>query len=458
MPRKPERARHRGRGVRPQGLPPVASESATPLKYRVEALGAGGDGLGYALGYALSAEAPTSPVFIPFTAPGDEVLARPVGRDRAALVEILTAAPDRVTPPCSLFGTCGGCALQHLSPAWLLDWKVSAVLSGLRRAGQDALPEADAFQTPPASRRRADLAVRRSADGIALGLHRRGGDVVDMTECHLLRPEIVAVLPALRALLGGLDLLRREADLVVNLLDSGLDFLVASDGAPSTADRVKLADFCRRHGILRFAWRVRGRQDAPETLARLAPSVIGFAGIPVDVPPGAFLQASAEGEAAIRDAVLAALPPAPGRKARIVELYAGCGTLTFPLAAHARVEAFEGHPGALAALIRASAGQRVDGFLRDLERQPVEAKELGAALAVVLDPPHTGAGLQMTQILDGKPPVVVYVSCNPRVLFRDAALLFKAGYRLDAVSVVDQFLWSAETEIVCRFSRKPTRS
>ena len=402
-------------------------------------------------------DAPSSPVFIPYTAPGDEVLASLTDNNRARLEDIVVPAPERVKPPCTLFGTCGGCSLQHIDPAWILDWKKTETASGFRKAGVTDLPDIKAFQTPPASRRRADLAVRRAHDGLVLGLHRRGGDVVDLTACHLLHPTIVALLPALRLMLGRLDLLRREADLVINLLDTGPDLLLVSDREPSTADRTKLADFCRDHGIPRLAWNTKGATTAPETLVRLTTPAIVFGDVSIEPPPGAFLQATREGEAAIRDAMLAALPSSPGRKAKIVELYAGCGTLTVPLAAHARVEAFEGHPGAVAALAKATAGQRVSAHLRDLNRQPVEAKELASAFAVVLDPPHAGAGLQMTHILDGKPETVIYVSCNPRILFRDTALLLQAGYTVDAITVIDQFLWSAETEIVCRFSRKQSR-
>lgn len=381
-----------------------------------------------------------------------------VSTDRAIVEELLVPAPERVTPPCDLFGVCGGCALQHLSPAWILEWKKSEIATGFLKAGVTDLPEIRAFQTPPATRRRADLAARRTHNGVTLGLHQRGGAVIDLTECALLHPAIVSLLPALRGMLERLDLFRREADLLVNLLDSGPDLLLASDGVPSTADRTKLADFCRSHGISGLAWKPKESLDKSETLVRLAPATVAFGDVRVEPPPGAFLQASREGEGAIRDAVIEALPPSPGRKSKIIELYAGCGTLTFPLSAHARVEAFEGHPDAVQALSRAAVGQRIDVSLRDLNRQPVEAKTLSTALAVVLDPPHAGAGLQMTQILDGKPAALIYVSCNPRILFRDTALLLKAGYRVDSVMVIDQFLWSAETEVVCRFSRKRQRT
>ncbi|MFT8895591.1 MAG: class I SAM-dependent RNA methyltransferase [Acetobacter sp.] len=443
------KAEGRGRRRPHSRQTPAPAIDPTPRRYRIEALGVSGDGIGRLTDAGVQQ---ATPVFIPYTAPGDEVLARSTGKDRATIQEICVAAPERVTPPCSLFGTCGGCSLQHLAPEWILKWKTTEVLTGLHRAGAVDLPPAASFQTPPASRRRADLAAKRKHDGVILGLHRRGGDVVDLTECSLLHPDIVRLLPALRTAMERLDLFRREADLVINLLDSGPDLLLASDALPSTADRTKLAAFCKSHRISRLCWKEKAAQENPEILVQLAPSAIAFDGVTTEPPSGAFLQASREGETAIRTAVLDALPPSTGRKAKIIELYAGCGTLTFGLSTHARVEAYEGHPGAVEALTRASAGRNIAPHLRDLNKQPVEAKELSSALAVVLDPPHAGAGLQMDGILDARPGVIIYVSCNPRILYRDTERLLKAGYRIDALTIIDQFLWSAETEVVCRFS------
>lgn len=439
---------------RPKGSGPrIRDPEAPALLFQVERLGNGGDGAARPVDPAQG----TDVVFIPLTAPGDRVLARPTRRGWAVLQEVVTPSPLRTTPPCSLFGICGGCTLQHLPEAWVLDWKTARILDGLTHAGANDLPIPVVTHSAPGTRRRADLALRRRSESVTIGLHRRGGDPVDLTECHLLHPDILALLAPLRPLLTRLELLRRDGDLLINLLDSGPDLLLASDRTPSSVDRTQLAAFARQHGIARIAWRPAGRPDDVETLVQTGPPHIAFAGVTVTPPPDAFLQATRAGEAAISAAVTAALPPAPGRRAHVVELYAGCGTLTFPLAEHVRVEAFEGHAAALQALKQAATGHRVDAHVRDLNRQPVEARILSAALAVVLDPPYAGAGLQMTQILDACPDTIIYVSCNPAVLFRDAALLCAKGYRIDALTVIDQFLWSAEVETVCRFSRRKIR-
>jgi 23S rRNA (uracil1939-C5)-methyltransferase len=152
-------------------------------------------------------------------------------------------------------------------------------------------------------------------------------------------------------------------------------------------------------------------------------------------------------------AVLSAVPGKLTGKSRAVELFAGCGTISFPLAARLRVQAFEGDAAAAASVRRAQAGSRVEMTQRDLVRQPVSAKELSGAAMVVLDPPYAGAPMQMEAIAASGVPRVVYVSCNPGALGRDAAVLRKAGYGLGAVTAIDQFLWSAQVECVVVFGK-----
>jgi 23S rRNA (uracil1939-C5)-methyltransferase len=148
---------------------------------------------------------------------------------------------------------------------------------------------------------------------------------------------------------------------------------------------------------------------------------------------------------------MAAMPT----RGRIAELYAGCGTLTFALARAERVAAWEGDADAVAALASASHQAGLAGRItvtrRDLARQPLMAKELAGFAALVLDPPYAGSAEQMGAIAAAQVPVVVYVSCNPAALARDAAELARAGYRLDSATPVDQFLWSSRLESVSVF-------
>jgi len=245
--------------------------------------------------------------------------------------------------------------------------------------------------------------------------------------------------------------MRRHAELTANLLDAGPDLLIRADGDATAADRTKLAVFASQHGINRISW-AKGAGGMPETALLLSTPSISFAGTEVNPPPGAFLQASVDGEAAIVAAMLAGLPRLAPR-ARIVELYAGIGTLSFPLAGHAAVHAFEGSPEAAAALRRAAGGTCVQATHRDLTRQPLQPAEFAGTAAVVLDPPFAGAPLQMPGIAAARVPTVIYVSCNPAALARDAAVLHQAGYKLEQATPIDQFLWSSQVEAVCVFRK-----
>jgi 23S rRNA (uracil1939-C5)-methyltransferase len=427
----------------PEQQRPPPARAVDSIEFLIRDLGADGDGA------ASGRDGQT--VHVARTLPGERILATPSGTHRAILDEILAASPDRALAPCPHFSQCGGCALQHWADQPYADWKRRLVVHALERAGFADPTVAPLLRTEPGTRRRLDFAARRGPAGITLGLHApHSQGVIDIHTCLVLHPALAALLGPLRALLSSLAGLRRQAEVTANLLDTGPDLLIRADAEANATDRTKLASFAARHGIGRIAWAI-GANGDPEIVALLSPPSISFAGTLVTPPPGAFLQASREGEAAIVAAMLAGLPRLKPR-ARVVELFAGVGTLSFPLAAHAVVHAFEGDPAAAAALRRAAGGTRVQATHRDLTRQPLQAAEFADAAAVVLDPPFAGAKLQMPNIAAASVPAVIYVSCNPAALARDAAVLRQAGYRLAVATPVDQFVWSAQVEAVCVFN------
>ena len=422
--------------------PPLAVE---PVPCTVASVGLDGDGV------ALLPDGTT--LYLPVTLPGEQVRAVPNARRGTGLTgpfELLDASPDRVEAPCPHFPECGGCTVQHWADAPYADWKAGLVAQALRRAGFEAAPDA-VSRTPPLARRRMDLGIRRAPGaGVLVGLHRpRLEKIVDLHTCLVLHPALFALVAPLRVLMGRLRCFRREASAVVNLLDTGPDLLLRSDAALETNDRTLLAGFAQEHGLARVCW-AQGDGE-PETACSLRPAHLVLSGAAVSPAPGAFLQASPQGEAAIVAAVLAGLPAKLKPKARIVELFAGYGTLSLPLAAHGRVVAYEGDEAACLALRKASGG-RIEVVRRDLQRQPPQLRELGGAACVVLDPPWTGAGATMAPLVAAKVARVIYVSCNPVVLGRDAVALKAAGYRLLSVSVIDQFLWSSRVEAVAVFA------
>ena len=270
--------------------------------------------------------------------------------------------------------------------------------------------------------------------------------------CLVLEPALVALIAALRRVLPGVAGLRRAGSAVVNRLESGIDLLLRTDGPLLATDRTKLTALARDAGLCRISWAL--NDGPPEPACQLIPPQATLAGVTVAPPPGAFLQASAVAEAAITAAVLAGLPDKFVGKARIVELFAGCGTLTFALAERARVVAYEGDRGAYEALRKAMAGRRIEAVQRDLARQPLNVKELAGAAAIVLDPPFPGALAQMPGIAGSGAARIIYVSCNPGALARDAKALHQAGYQVLTATPVDQFLWSAQVESVVVFGRR----
>ena len=414
---------------------------------RVDALGADADGIATLSG--------GDPLYLADALPGELVQPGPLtrrGDGWTADAVILEPSPDRQTPPCPHFGPCGGCAIQHLADPAYAAWKLSLLSDALRRLGHtDALPPL--ARTPPGDRRRVDLAIRRHGGAVRLGLHRRRSpEIVDMQACPVLHPALFALVEALRPVLRALSGLRREGSAVINLLDSGPDLLLRTDAALTAQDRTRLTALAHQLSLPRISWAL-GPRGLPEPACLLRPAITAFCGHPTAVPPGAFLQASAAGEAAIRAAVLAALPaalPQLPAKARVVELFAGCGTLTHALSRHARIDAYEGDPVAVQAL-RTARNPRVVAIQRDLARQPLRPTELQTAACVVLDPPWAGASAQMPALAASRRPLI-YVSCNPAALLRDGLVLASAGYQVAKAAAIDQFLWSARVEAVVAFT------
>lgn len=359
--------------------------------------------------------------------------------------------PQETVPAvCRHFGVCGGCTEQHVPPALYTEAKRARLVTALASAGFPDAPIADMLVLPMGTRRRVDFAALRHGGAIRFGFHAaRSRDVVDIAECPLAVPSIAALIAPLRELLGRLAGFRKSGGARINALDDGLDVSITLDAEPTAADRSWLVAFAREHALLRISL-------GEEPVLVLRDPSIDLAGLTLLPPPGAFLQPTVAGEAAIRAAVIAGLPTKLTRKSRIVELYAGIGTLTGALASHARVHAVEGSKPACAALDHAARTAGLTGRItiepRDLARRPVTTKELSGAAAIVLDPPFDGAGPQLRAIADSKVPLIIYVSCNPEALTRESPTLRRAGYRVLAATPIDQFPASIHLESVVVFS------
>ncbi|MCK8484445.1 class I SAM-dependent RNA methyltransferase [Aliiroseovarius sp. S2029] len=385
------------------------------------------------------------PVFAPRCLPG-EVVTGEIEEGRITAPRIVTPSADRVKAPCPHYNACGGCALLHASDPFVADWKVDVVRTALAAHGLS--PEFRPIVTsPPRSRRRAVLSARRGKKGAIVGFHgRRSDTITEISQCHLLHPDILAALPNLAALamLGA----SRKGELSINVVHSvaGLDVSV-TDGKPLDRElETDLALALNKFGFARLTWN-------GEIIATETPPEQTFGVAAVVPPPGAFLQATREGEAALLDAVREIV----GKASSVIDLFAGCGTFALPLAQSAEVHAVEGLAAMTDALTlgwrRTQGLRRVTTETRDLFRNPMMADDLARFDAAVIDPPRAGAEAQVAALAASGIKCIAMVSCNAQTFARDAKTLVDAGYELNWVQVVDQFRWSTHTEQVASFSR-----
>ena len=401
----------------------------------------GGEGDGIAAG----------PAFVPFTLPGERVRATGSG-ERRELLEVLEPSPQRIAPVCPHFGICGGCALQHWAHEPYLAWKVERLVGTLARQQIETEVLAP-FAAGPATRRRVALHARRgSREAARLGYKaRKSWDLVDIAVCPISDPAIQAAIPALKRLAAPLFEHPKSAPtLHVTLTPSGLDVDISGverkSGGLSADARVQLAERAAEADFARVTLDGEVAYQARAPRVRLGQAV-------VSLPPGAFLQATRQAEAAMAAFVAEAAAGAT----RIADLYCGVGTFTFRLAEIAQVHAADDAPEAIQALSGALAGapglHGVTAEARDLVRRPVLAEELRKTDVAVFDPPRAGAAEQTAELARSSVARVIGVSCNPATFARDARTLIDAGFTLDRVLPVDQFLWSPHIELVGVFSR-----
>ncbi|MEC7761090.1 MAG: class I SAM-dependent RNA methyltransferase [Pseudomonadota bacterium] len=398
----------------------------------IERLGHQGDGIAH------------GPIFVPRVLPGETVEGE-VDGDRIAAPRIVTPSANRVSPPCRHYKSCGGCALQHASDAFVADWKFGVVEHALRAQGLST--DIRGIATSPANaRRRATLSVRRTKKGALVGFHAPKSDVITpIPDCRLVTPELISALPVCEALAEAGGSRKGELRVTITGSEAGLDVAVTGGKPLDLPLETALAQIAGQHDLARLAW-------DDEVVAMARPPAQRFGPALVTPPPGAFLQATKQGEAALTAAVLEAV----GESSRVIDLFSGCGTFTFPIAERAEVHAVEGLKDMLTAL---DAGWRhsrglhaVSTETRDLFRRPLLSDELRAD-AIVIDPPRAGAEAQMAEIAASDVPRIAAVSCNPVTFARDAKILTDNGYTLDWLVVVDQFRWSSHVELAACFTR-----
>src|SRR5579871_5146511 len=223
----------------------VGPAAGTIVETTIERLGGRGDGV------AVLYE---GPLYVPYVLPGERVRARigaPRGEGWTGRAEaVLAPAPARVAPVCRHFTVCGGCALQHLAPLDYAAFKCAQIATALERRGFAAPRVAVPLISPPASRRRVNVAARRTADGCVIGFHAAGSTrIVPVAECPVCVPAIVALLPPLATCLEHCLPTAGSADVAITALGGALDVVVETTAAPDLAAREALATFAAAHDV-----------------------------------------------------------------------------------------------------------------------------------------------------------------------------------------------------------------
>jgi 23S rRNA (uracil1939-C5)-methyltransferase len=406
----------------------------------IDRLGHRGDG---------EADGPDGPIYVPGTLPGETVAVEtvPGNPDRRHLLAVEHPSAERIEPICPHFGVCGGCALQHWDLAAYRAWKRELVVTALRQAGIVA-PVAALIDAHGEGRRRVVFHARRSAhDVLEVGFSAaRAHQLVAIDRCPVLAKSLDGALAAAWAIAEVLAPANKPLDIQVTASDAGLDVDVRGSGPLSSRLTGALARAAATHALARLT-----RHGELVAQQRVPTLVIGKAN--VQLPPAAFMQATVEGEAVLARLVLAYCAGAT----KIADLFAGIGPFALRLAERARIVAADDDEAALSSLKRAAAAtsglKPIETARRDLLKNPLIAAELDDFDAVVFDPPRQGAQAQSRAFAASGVPVIVAVSCNAGTFARDMRILIDGGYRLTAVTPVDQFRYTAHVEIVARLEK-----
>jgi 23S rRNA (uracil1939-C5)-methyltransferase len=403
-------------------------------------LGHRGDGITEAAGEV---------VYVPFALPGEMVEVEAVAGhpDRRRLLFVDAASVERIAPICPHFGVCGGCAVQHLNTTPYQEWKRGLVIEALAQSGLDAPVDA-LIDAHGEGRRRAVRHARRGThDVLEVGFAAaRAHHLVAIDRCPVLTPTLANAIKVAWSIAETLDVTRKPLDIQVTATDQGLDVDVRGSGPLTASQSTELAGVAGAHGLARLT-------RHGEIVAQHASPSVMMGRASVILPPGAFLQATVEGETQLARLI----DQHTGGAKQIADLFAGVGPFALRLAERAQIVAMDDDAPAIAALKRAATTTQglkpVAASVRDLFRNPLVAQELGRFDAVVFDPPRQGAHAQARELAKSGVPIIIGVSCNVASFARDARILVDGGYHLTAVTPVDQFRYTPHVELVARFER-----
>ncbi|MGB7431363.1 MAG: class I SAM-dependent RNA methyltransferase [Ahrensia sp.] len=416
----------------------------TKTRLTIEALGAQGDGIAHHDGHS---------VFLPGTLPG-EIVDIDFDDDGVGEVELIETSPKRVEPPCPHFGVCGGCSMQHVDFDTYVAWKRDIVVNAFAQAGLDV--DIDPLVTCARhERRRVTLTASNTAEGIIVGFNEEGSNtVLALTDCTVMTPGIFELLPTLKKIAATCVPPGKTASIIVLETETGYDCAFEAKHAIADDMRRGITKVIDTTSIIRLSFN-------GEIIIASAQPIIRFDAIACTPPPGGFTQAVKS----IEDAMAGLVTGHLGKSKMVVDLFSGSGTFTLPLARKCAVHAIEGEAAAVQSLERAwresAASEKLRTVTiekRDLFRSPLTRVELNDYRGLVFDPPRAGAQDQMAAIAKSTIETIAAVSCNPTTLVRDLAVLIDAGFSLEKVVPLDQFLWTPHVEVVALLSRRNKRN
>lgn len=390
---------------------------------------------------------------IPFTLPGERVRAEVIWKTRkvkwARVLEILIPHADRVKPACQHFGTCGGCTLQHMEPAFYNRFKRDQIETILKENAVAYPPLESTITIGPHARRRIDFLGIQRDTGLVLGFHEKQSKRrFNIKECPVVTPEIEALFKPLYNVLSRILNVGTLIHIFLTQGAGGLDLLLAGLRTPFSDEHLELLKaFARENHLQRLAYKVKTRTHL---IHQEGDPHIRIGGHEVPIAPFSFLQASNESDRILSELILEGIP---SNAKRVVDLFCGRGTLSLPMVVKGlHVHGVECDPHALAAL-RAVRVQDLTLEDRNLFEMPLLPDELNAYDAIVANPPRAGLGPQGIGIAQSNVSNLVYVSCSPQTFAQDAAMLQNHGFQLAKITPVDQFLWTTHMELVAHFKR-----
>jgi len=443
----PTRRRHKKR--RSPRSPNKTQTPQSQQTVQIAKLGRQGEGIA-----ATKPDISAQHVFVPFALPGEQVKILSDGK-RGDLLEIIVPSPNRIQPICPYFTRCGGCSMQHLENKSYQAWKLNTLRTALKHQGINStsesklenLPEIDFIDAHGNGRRRVTLHIRFTKGRILAGfMQAKSRELIDIDSCPILAPRLKNTPDIARGLAAPFASSKQKLDIQFTATPEGLDCDIQGAGNVSPETHVMLSKCVQKHQLARLTI------DGETALQRCKPMITMGAAL-VPLPPSSFLQATDLGENTLADLVLKGV----GKAKKVADLFCGIGPFALRLSTRSQVYAADSNTAMINALKMAARFAKglkpINANVRDLFRDPVYQDDLNAFDAIVINPARAGAHSQIQEIAASTVANVVYVSCDPTSLARDALILIQSGYQITQITAVDQFKYANHIETVTVFKR-----